>query len=113
MTTDKYPKFLPQWTNAVEHICGAGVQTANRNTMKVAKEKFGLDWYSSTCCLTGEAFFHERADKYCNKCEFFTFDRAHSALETRNGLYEYKKDLAEHLQKSHPQVWEQWKEKMK
>ena len=111
---DKYPKFLPQWTNALEHIhkdkfFGLIKSFKSANAVKnKANEEFNLDWASGRCCLTGEAFFHEYAPERCNTCHYMTYDGSTKAVKSLDNLYKYKIELAEHLQEHHPETWERW-----
>ena len=117
MIVDRYPDFLPQWTNAMCHIYNDKERTFllfnkhkyNRdNPMHEADEHFDLDWYSPTCCLTGEAFFHQGTPWGCHECKYFTLGRSQEALKSLDNLYRYKINLAEHLKKDHPEVWKKW-----
>ncbi len=110
---DKYPKFLPQWTGAMCHIHNDKrlliIHKYNRDcAMGEADDHFNLDWYSGTCCLTGEAFFHKSAPSNCQECNHFTLSRSQTALKSLNNLYEYKINLAKHLQEEHPETWAKW-----
>ncbi len=111
---DKYPDFLPQWTNALEHIhkdkffgIVAGSKSAN-DVKHQALVHFQLDWTTGTCCLTGEAFFHHYAPEECRICTRMTYEESTIAVKSLNNLYEYKIKLAEHLQEDHPSIWTQW-----
>lgn len=104
---DHYPNFLPQWTNAVEHIFANRSQYSS--VMTQADNEFNLDWFSSRCCLTGEAFFHHGAPiKECGECRLYTYDRSQLALYSLKSFYKYKTSLASHLQDDHPEIWDRW-----
>ncbi len=114
---DKYPKFLPQWTSAMCHIYNDRERTFLlfkkhkyniENAIGEADDHFNLDWYSGTCCLTGEAFFHQGAPSDCRECSGFTLSRSQVALRSLDNLYQYKIELAKHLQEVHPETWEKW-----
>lgn len=116
---DKYPKFLPQWTDTITTILSNDIDPKYNNcvtigdaVMAIARKDYGMDWYSSKCCLTGEAFFHIGAPADCDTCEDFTFEKSHNAFESKNQLYQYKNELATHLQKYHKDIWNMWKEKI-
>jgi len=117
MTIDEYPKFLPEWTNAIEQInkktFGLIPQHHSENTAMIkCKQRFELNWMSGACCLTGEAFFHHYAPTHtCIICSVLTYDSTYALVSTSK-LYKYKKELAEHLIESHPEIWNEWKEKM-
>ena len=112
---DQYPDFLPQWTNALQHIHKRiffGLITSKKSFSDVtnkAGKKFKLYWSDSSCCLTGEAFFHEGAPLSCDKCKYLTFRGSMEAVKSLENLYNYKIELAEHLQQEHPMIWDMWK----
>ena len=108
---DKYPKFLPQWTKAMEHYYRENRPSKDTcGPINFAQREYGLDWYSINCCFTGEAFFHDTSS-VCKKCSNFTYScgRVFGSLTK---LYRYKKELAEHLQKDHSDIWDKWKNKL-
>jgi len=110
---DNYPKFLPQWTKAILYTRKHRDHTDSivNDIITVANKKFDLDWYTDTCCLTGEAFFHEAAPyEKCDSCSKFTFNC--KVFRTLNGFYELKNDLAKHLQIEHTDIWDKWKDRI-
>lgn len=118
---DKYPKFLPQWTEAIIHthsnpfiidMSCLNEGEINDYLVKSINETHNLRWTSGECCLTGEAFFNEYAPESCVECECFTYDSSLIALRSVKQLYEFKKSLAEHLKKEHTNIWNMWKEKL-
>lgn len=108
-TEDKYPDFLPLWTHALEEIHG---RDDDPIPILVARNEYDLDWFSGTCCFTGEAFFNKQAPfRECHVCDSLT----HASSEMVDDLgrfYIYKEKLAKHLIKVHPEIWDMWKEKM-
>lgn len=110
---DNYPKFLPQWTKAVEHFTSNTTELPTKySVVRKYKREYKLDWTEGKCCLTGEAFFHKDApDETCSDCEDYTYNSS-IVLKDLNAFYEFKNNLAEHLQKDHPEIWEQWAEKI-
>jgi len=85
---DKYPHFLPTWTNAINHI-------QEEESFKWIKDKFkknfvihesykkyNLSWYSGECCLTGEAFFNQYRPEECDICDNNTYDASLMAMES-------------------------------
>lgn len=115
---DSYPNFLPQWTNALEHIYSKKylglipVYMTNTGRRNGAEKKYGLDWTSSNCCLVGEAFFNRYTyTGRCSRCSELSVNRSLMVFDSLGELYKFKKELAEHLQNAHPDVWSEWKNK--
>ena len=108
---DKYPKFLPQWTESVEYSLNNNAHN-DIEVIKISISKFGLDWYEETCCLTGEAFFHKAAPTdQCQKCKELTYN-SHLSFLSLDLFYRFKIDLVKHLKIAHPSTWAQWKDRL-
>lgn len=110
---DNYPKFLPLWTKAVKYTVKHGIRKnyLADDVIRIGNQKFNLDWYSTTCCLTGEAFFHEEAPiGECHECHVFTFGC--SAFRSLDNFYRFKNELALHLQEKHTDIWNKWKDRI-
>ena len=103
---DLYPNFLPQWTQAILSTNKQGKHNGPA-LLREIRDEFGLNYYSTECCLTGEAFFNTDAPvDTCTACHELTYDGAWTAV--RGGetvLYLYKMALAEHLKTDHPEIW--------
>ena len=104
---DKHPYFLPQWTSAVEYIHKNSTIDNENDVLDRAEGIFNLDWFSSRCCFTGEAYFHQSAPMKCDDCRTFTYNYSGCVLEISD-FYKFKNDLAEHLQEAHKEVWAKW-----
>jgi hypothetical protein len=114
---DRYPRFLPQWTNAVKQL----YKTYTKEEIGIVPEILinidsKLDWFNNKCCLVGEAFFHKdvvgrksRNNNKCERCGILATNDSLFALESVQKLYKYKSDLAKHLQTYHPKTWKRWK----
>ena len=118
---DKYPKFLPQWTKALEVLHGQRERHLlfwskpldygdKDDIMELVKRDTGgtLDWMNLQSCFTGEAFFHQHAPTCtCNECSTMTF-RSLDSIESIDKFYVYKVRLAKHLQTNHKDIWAKW-----
>lgn len=114
---DPYPTFIPQWTHAMEEIHKDRTllkiiplpKPNSHKTIDKARAEHNLDWGSTSCCLTGEAFLHKRAPlETCDRCRYFTFNSSEEALGSLTKFYEFKQELAEHMQKEHTETWDSW-----
>lgn len=118
---DKYPKFLPQWTQALENLHNQKERYAlffekdkkyddPDEVVRLVKDNTNhvLDWGDGEKCFTGEAFFFTHAPTCrCSECHTMTFARLNSALSLEK-FYTYKVKLAEHLRENHKDIWTLW-----